>query len=129
MTRAPSERSFGLSVGAVCLLLAGYACWRGHAAAARSVGLLGLVLLSAGTLKPSLLRVPSALWWRLAHVIGWFNIRLLLSAIFVLIVTPVGLVLRLAGWDPMRRRRARIQSGWMPYPARHRDPKHYERMF
>ena len=129
MTRATSERSFGISVGTVCLLIAGYVFWRGHLAAAQGVGWLGVVLLSAGTLKPSLLRVPSALWWRLTHAIGWINIRLVLSAIFVLMFTPMGLALRFTGWDPMRRRHDRTQSGWIPYPQRHGDPKHYERMY
>lgn len=127
MTRATSERSFGISVGTVCLLIAGYAFWRGHVAA-QGVGLMGLVLVGVGIVKPALLRLPSALWWRLAHVIGWINIRLVLSAIFFLVFTPVGLALRLTGWDPMRRRNDRTPSGWVPYPQRHGDLTHYERM-
>jgi len=64
---------------------------------------------------------------RLAHVLGWVNSRVLLTALFFLVLTPMGLVLRLAGRDPLRLRR-REGSGWSPYPPRFRDPKHYERM-
>ena len=124
------ERSFGLSVGTVCALIAGLAAWRGHAAPARGFGLVAVGLLVPALARPSLLRLPSALWWRLAQAMGWVNSRVLLSVVFIGIVTPVSLVMRLGGWDPMRRRhRGRSRSSWTPYPERLRDPKHFDRMY
>ena len=35
---------------------------------------------------------------------------------------------RLIGKDPLARRR-RSWRGWLPYPDRYRDPRHFERMF
>lgn len=69
-----------------------------------------------------------ALWWRLVRVLGWINSRVLLTALFVLLLTPIGLLWRLIGHDPLRRRRE-SGGGWMPYPVRYRDRRHYDRMF
>ncbi len=124
-----TERSFGLSVGAVCGLLAIYALWRGREVAAAGWGIVSVALLVPALTQPSLLRIPSALWWRFAHALGWFNIRLALSAFFFLVFTPVGLAMRLCGWDPLQRRKGTGMTGWSLSPERVRDPKHYDRMY
>ena len=41
---------------------------------------------------------------------------------------PVSVIWRLLGKDPLERRRGQ-STGWSPYPARYRDPRHYERMY
>ena len=121
------ERAFGLGVGTVCLLLAAHALWRGAAAPAWIFGVLAAVLLGFALTAPSFLAVPSRLWWRLAHVLGWLNSRLLLSAVFVFLLTPVGVLMRVGGWDPLWLKRRARTSGWVPYPAR--NTKHYDRMY
>ena len=123
------ERSFGLSVGAVCGILAAYFLWRGRGAAAVVFGLLALGLVVPALVKSNLLRIPSALWWRFSQILGWINTRVLLSVLFFLVLAPIGVVLRLVGWDAMNRRKSRDTTGWMPYAERRRDCKHYERMY
>ena len=125
---AQTERSFGFTVGPAFGLLAALLAWRGrHELAIGAAGLAAALALLAW-LKPSLLRIPNAAWWRLAHALGWVNSRIVLSVFFLAVLTPVGLALRLAGRDSLRLRR-RQGSGWTPYPERIRDPKHYERMY
>ena len=123
------ERSFGLSVGAVCGLLAAFTLWRGKPTTTVVLGLIAAALLVPAVTRPALLRIPSRLWWRLAHALGWVNTRVLLSACFFLVLTPRGTVRRRWGWDPLHRRTGRQDSGWIPRPARYQDPKHYERMY
>lgn len=125
--RSP-ERSFGLSVGAVLMAIAAVLFWRGRILRAESIGAAGAALLALGLTAPSLLKRPSAVWWRFSRVLGHFNARVLLTLFFALVLTPVGLVFRLSGRDPLTRRRDRW-PGWTPYPARYRDPHHYTRMF
>lgn len=122
------ERSFGLSVGTICGLLATYALWRARPTTAWIFGTLCVALIGPALLRPGLLTGPSAIWWRLAYGLGWINTRALLSAVFFCMLTPVGLVMRLRGWDPLRRRRDG-ESGWLPYPERLQTPKHYERIY
>ena len=122
------ERSFGMSVGGVLCLIALAFVWRGRVARAEMVGGAGAVLLVLGFVRPSLLKWPSAAWWRFAKALGYVNARILLTVLFGLVLTPLGLVWRVTGKDPLSRRRERW-GGWSAYPARYRDRKHYERMY
>ena len=123
------ERSFGLSVGGACLALAALWAWRRTPTLPLIFSLIGAVLVILGLLAPTLLRVPNRLWWRLAHVLGWINSRILMTVIFFLILTPVGVIRRLGGADSLRLKTAGRGSGWLPYPERFRNPHHYERMY
>jgi saxitoxin biosynthesis operon SxtJ-like protein len=125
---ANPERSFGISVGIVLCVIAALLWWRGRIGRAEVLGAIGAVLLIAGLAYPPLLKYPSAAWWRFSRVLGHVNARVLLTVFFVAVLTPVGIVWRLTGKDPLGRRRARW-AGWSPYPARYRDRNHFSRMF
>ena len=122
------ERSFGLSVGGVLVLIAAYMWWRERVTLAEVLGGIGAVLVVLGYLQPRLLKRPSDLWWKFATVLGYINARIILTVIFIVILTPLGLIWRLIGRDPLGRRR-RSWPGWSRYPARYRDRAHYTRMY
>ena len=122
------ERSFGVSVGSVLLLIAAVLVWKGRLGRAEVLGGVGAVLLVLGLTRPMLLKVPSDLWWAFSRILGAFNARVLMSVLFFIVLTPLAMVWRLTGKDPLGRRRSPA-SGWAPYPARLRDPKHFEHMF
>ena len=65
------ERSFGISVGSVLLLIAAVLVWRGRITTAQVVGGIGAVLLLLGLTNPVLLKWPSAVWWKLAMALGY----------------------------------------------------------
>ena len=62
------------------------------------------------------LRVPMYLaWMRVFFPLGWIVSHAILAVIYYAIVTPIGFVLRLLRYDPMRRRfDRRAQSYWIP---------------
>jgi hypothetical protein len=122
------DKSFGVSVGSVLLLIAAVLWWRGRIARAEIVGGIGATLLVLGVLSPRLLRYPSALWWRFSRALGYVNARILLTVLFSLILVPLSLIWRIFGKDPLSRRRQAFQ-GWTPYPARYADKKHFDRLF
>ena len=130
MTKGPAnpERSFGLSVGTVLLLIAAYSFWRGRLPVAQVVGAIGAVLVVVGYVQPRLLKYPSAVWWKFAMVLGYVNARIILTLIFSLVLIPLAVIWRMIGRDPLARRRA-SWTGWSPYPPRYRDRAHYTRMF
>jgi hypothetical protein len=122
------ERSFGVSVGGVLCVLAAALVWRGHVPRAEWTGAIGIVLLTLGLVYAPALKPLSDVWWKAAAALGWFNARVLLTLAFAIILTPIGLVWRLIGRDPLVRRRGH-SAGWADSPARYRDRRHVERMF
>lgn len=64
----------------------------------------GVALQVLTMTAPQVFRPVARVWMGLSHVLGAISSRILLGAVFFLVVTPVGLVRRLAGADPMRLR-------------------------
>jgi Saxitoxin biosynthesis operon protein SxtJ len=126
--RPDRDRQFGLAVGTVLILIAGLLVWRDRIATAQIVGGIGAVLVVLGRFAPRLLKYPSAVWWKVAMVLGYVNARIILTIIFMIVLVPLGVVWRLIGRDPLGRRRSQW-PGWSPYPARYRDGSHYKRMY
>jgi hypothetical protein len=121
------ERSFGMTVGSVACLVAVYFWWRGSVQTAAILGGGGAAVVVLGLLAPRALYWPSLVWWKLVHILGYINARIILTVLFTVLLVPIGLLWRVMGKDPLGRRRG--ATGWSPYPARYRDPKHYSRMF
>lgn len=125
-----TEREFGLIVGGVLLLLSSWWLYRGKFHSLTPITLsLGALLALLGLIFPRALVWPNKAWMGLAEVLSFVSTRIILAVVFFLIVTPIGLVKRLFGWDPLNRRAAPSESYWRPYSDRQRNPRHYEKMF
>ena len=125
-----AEKEFGLVVGGVFVLLGGWWLYRGKFGSAAPVLLtLGALLVLFGLIWPRALVWPNRAWMLLAEALSWVTTRVILGLVFFLVMTPIGVVKRLMGWDPLSRRAPRGASYWRPYSERQRDPRHYEKMF
>ena len=91
-------RKFGLVVGGVFGLLAVWFWWRGKAFYPY-VLIPGVSLVVFGLIWPKLLKQVYVIWMSLALVLGLIVSTALLTILFYLVVTPVGLVARLSGKD------------------------------
>lgn len=125
-----AEREFGLVVGGLLVALGSWWIFR-HRFGLLGPGFAGLgtLLLAGALLWPRALALPRRAWMGLAEAMGAVMTRLVLGIVFFAVVTPIGVVKRLFGWDPLERRAAPRTSYWHPYAARQRDPKHFEKMF
>ena len=124
------EREFGLIVGGIFLLLSGWWIYRGKFHTVSQVTLpLGAALVLLGLVFPRALVYPNKAWMALAEVLSFVSTRIILAFVYFVIVTPIGFVKRLFGWDPLNRRAPRSESYWRPYSDRQRNPRHYEKMF
>jgi hypothetical protein len=124
------EREFGLVVGGVFVLLGSWWLYRGKFVNATQVVLpLGALLVIFALIWPRALVLPNRAWMLLAEGLSFITTRIILALVFFLVVTPIGVVKRLSGWDPLNRRGARGESYWKPYSERQRDPRHYEKMY
>jgi hypothetical protein len=128
-TRRRELREFGLLMGGVIAGLFGAVLpWLlGHAFPHWPwVVAAGFVLVAL--LAPNLLQPVRRAWLAFGHVLGWINTRVLLGLLFYLVLAPIGLIMRLAGHDPMRRY---LDAGTETYreKSRQQPTNHFERPF
>ena len=68
-------------------------------------------------------------WMKLAHVLGWVNTRIILSLVYFLIVTPLALIFKVIGKDPMCRKFDEQDSYWIKRKSQVFDRDSYRRQF
>ena len=54
---------------------------------------------------PSLLLYPYIAWMKLGHFLGWLNSRIILGIVFILVLQPIALIMRISGHDPLRKKK------------------------
>ncbi|MFT5431773.1 MAG: hypothetical protein ACI9OJ_002471 [Myxococcota bacterium] len=65
---------------------------------------IGGALLVLGLIAPQSLDLIEKYWMKAAHKLGFFNMMILLTIVYVVVLTPTGWLMRLFGKDPMNRR-------------------------
>lgn len=63
---------------------------------------IGLPTLLIGFINPYLLVYPYKLWMKLGFILGWFNSRLILISIYIVVLIPIAFIMRIFGYDPLR---------------------------
>ena len=91
-----------------------------------AVALTGGVL---GLLLPELLRPVYLLWMGLAFPIGWLVSHLILGLVYFGLLTPIGLLMRLAGHDPLRLKPDRGKATYWRERSTETDTSRYFRQF
>ncbi len=83
--------------------------------------IVAAVFLLPGLAAPMTLRWPFRVWMKIGHFLGAINSRILLGLVYAVLFTPFGLLMRLSGKDPMRRRYER-QAATYRIPRAGQDP-------
>jgi uncharacterized membrane protein len=97
LDRSPRAlRRFGLTVGSVILALGCVLLWRQRSAGWPLIS-IGAVLVLFACLAPLMLKWVHGPWMIGALALGWIVTRVLLTIVFFLVVTPIGLLQRLFG--------------------------------
>ena len=96
-------RRFGLLVGGIFLLISIWPLvFRGENVRTWAL-VLGGLLVVLGLVIPVALGPVYKIWMKVGGVLGRINTAIILSVVFFILFTPVGLILRLRR-DPMRRK-------------------------
>ena len=103
----PSEakelRHFGLIVGGVFCVIGIWPLIR-YGEGLRLWALVpGALLIPLGLVAPLALRPLFKVWMKVGQVMGWINTRIILGILYFGLITPMGVMMRLFGWDSMRR--------------------------
>jgi hypothetical protein len=97
LDRSPRAlRRFGVTVGLVILLLGAILLWRDRGASWLLISIGALLLVAAGS-APSSLKWVHGPWMIASLALGWIVTRILLTIVFFLVITPIGLLQRLFG--------------------------------
>jgi hypothetical protein len=73
---------------------------------------LAALLILPALVYPRSLKWAYRVWMAIGHVLAWINTRIILGIIFFGLFTPVGFIMRLFGWDPLRRRSDRKAASY-----------------
>ena len=116
-------------VAAVLFGIAAWNLYRGRTTIVLVLGGVGLSLLVAGAFVPAAARRFHVFWMKVAVALGWVNSRILLSLTFYGLFTPYGIVSRLVGRDPLKRREPNRGSYWTPRKTTRQQKEQFERLF
>lgn len=116
----------------VAVVLAGLAVWNVHRhrlLLAEVLSGLVLALCFVALISRSWTERFNHAWMAFGAALGYVNSRVLLSLVYYLVVTPFGVVLKLTGHDPLRRRGPPKDTYWVPREIPRQAKSGFERPF
>lgn len=122
-------RKTALLVGGVLLAIAAWNVHRGRMTIVWVFGGLGVLLIAAGLFVPPASRAFHTGWMKFAVALGYVNSRVLLTILFYGVFMPYGFVSRLAGRDPLGRRKGGRETYWTTRKVTRQSAEQFERLF
>ena len=52
-------------------------------------------------IKPLLLLYPYKIWMKIGNILGWFNSHLILGLVFISVLIPISIIMKIIGYDPL----------------------------
>jgi len=102
---------------------------RGHHEAGLLIGAAALIFGVLGLVKPGAVRWLFVTWMVAAFPIGWAISQVMMLLMFYLLITPIALILRLRGRDPLNRKPAPGRSSWWLSKPSPQDVRSYFRQY
>ena len=111
-----SNRSFGIVFFVVFLLIAIYPILNNEEVRLWSL-LISSVFLILGLINSQILTPLNKLWFKLGLLLGKIISPLVMGLIFFLVVTPIGLIMRILGKDVLNLKYNKNKSYWIEKKA------------
>jgi small basic protein len=122
-------RNFGLVIGIALGILGGLLWWKGKSTYPPFF-IFSAVFICLGMILPSLLKPLQKVWMIFAVILGWIMTRVILSVLFYVVFTGIGLGSRLFGKQFLDlKMRYSKDSYWIHRERKPFDKKAYERQF
>ena len=122
-------RKFGITIGVILLIIAGFLFWK-EKESSQILLTFGVTLCILGIVIPFILKPIYWVWMIFATILGWIMTRVILSLLFYIIFTPIGLIPRFFGkqflelqWDKSK------VSYWNRRTNEHLQNENYEKQF
>jgi hypothetical protein len=122
-------RKFGIIVGIVLLIIAGLFFLK-EKESFQLFFAIGIVLFVTGIVIPFTLKPIYWVWMTFATILGWFMTRVILSLLFYVVFTPIGLIARLFGKQFLGLKMDHSkQSYWNMKTVEASNTQNYEKQF
>jgi hypothetical protein len=122
-------RNFGLLIAGV-LLLAGAWLWWKSAAIWPGVIAAAVLLAVMGVAVPAIMKPIYRIWMIFALILGWVMTRIILTLVYYLVLTPIGLAGRVFGEQFLHLKRSKESATyWVRKEGPAREKSDYERQF
>ena len=122
-------RSFGVIIGIILLSVAGFLFYREKESFQIFLYIAG-AFIGFGLIIPIILKPIYIVWMTFAVILGWFMTRVILSLLFYVIITPIGVVLRIFGKDFLELKKQSVQgSYWNQRASNLEKNQNYEKQF
>ena len=66
---------------------------------------IGLPSLILGIICPEILFYPYKVWMQIGNGLGWINSRIILGFVFLAVLQPIALIMKIVKYDPLRKRK------------------------
>ena len=90
-TRIKDLRSFGVTIGIIVLIIAGLLLYKENESSQIFLYIAG-AFIGLGLLIPIILKPIYIIWMVFAVILGWIMTRVILSLLFYIIMTPIGII-------------------------------------
>ena len=107
-----SNRSFGIVFFVVFLLIALYPFTYGEELRIWSI-IISIIFLILGFLNSKILAPLNKIWFKFGILLGKIISPLIMGIIFFLVVTPIGLIIKLFGKDVLNLKYNKNHSYWI----------------
>ena len=122
-------KKFGITIGIILLVIAGLLLWKDKELFQIFL-IIGAILCLLGLAMPFSLKPVYWMWMIITYFISWIMTPVILSFVFYLIITPIGLIGRLFGkqfinlrWDKLN------DSYWNIRINQEKKKKHYKNQY
>lgn len=129
---AGSDRAFGCTVGIILMVIGAGKAFMAGAVVLVSflIFAAGAVVLSLGIVAPSRLSTVNRLWLKIGAAIARLVNPIILALLFFLVMTPMALVMRIAGRRPLRLAPDRAAASyWIRHEPSEGGPSSMRRQF
>ena len=122
-------RKFGITIGVILLIIAGFLFWK-EKESFQILLTFGVAIYVLGFAIPVALKPIYWIWMIFATILGWIMTRVILSLLFYIIVTPIGLIPRIFGKQFLELRWDRSkESYWNFRTKKYLQNGNYEKQF
>jgi len=97
-------RQFGLILGLILTSFGYIHFFKHHTSLYPWFIILGGISASFAVIAPKVLHPVHIIFLKIGHGLGWINTHIILVTLYYLLLTPIGLIMRLFGKDPLNKK-------------------------